>query len=165
MDIHDLPAYLENLKDAAGRAMPEAAGRMAESFEKRMKDDTLMETVHSKGMFWRATAGRPPAYAGGGLRGSVYATPGSSYTSSRASASVGATAVYAALQEWGGRTWPNRGRYMKWTNTGGTWRKRIVTVPEHPYFRTTRDRMVADGSLTRAASYAFMIHTWPYYTG
>ncbi|HEX4178489.1 MAG TPA: hypothetical protein VHY57_08630, partial [Rhizomicrobium sp.] len=75
----------------------------------------------------------------------------------RASALVGATAVYAGIQEFGGWTWGNHGM-MHWHNSAGEWFMRRVYVPEHPYMRPAAEGVIRDGSLQRSAILAFEKH-------
>jgi phage gpG-like protein len=80
-------------------------------------------------------------------------------------AMVGVTAVYAAIQEFGGKTWPNHSKFMHWVNSGGSWYMKEVTIPPHPYFRPTVDRMVRNGDLTREAKSAFWVRILPLLQG
>lgn len=153
MDPSALPGFLNGLKGQVATAAVPAADAMAETFQNRVQNFTLRQSTHPPGMFWKATEGRPPAYASGNLARSIVRTP--AHGGIRASAMVGATAVYAALQEFGGDTWPSRGSYMHWTNTRGPWWMKLVTVPEHPYMRPTVEQTIRDGSLTRSAISAF----------
>lgn len=163
MDLAALPAYLKGLQKAAGDAMVPAANAMGSTVKDRIQNVTLKQTAHAPGMFYKAAAGRPPAYASGNLSRSIMMVPAS--TSIRATAMVGATAVYAALQEFGGRTWPSRYRFMHWVNTGGPWWKKEVYVPEHPYFRPTVEELIRNGDLTREAQSAFWTRVQPYFNG
>ena len=113
----------------------------------------LKLTAHPPGIFWKAAPGRPPAYASGNLSRQTFATRASGEI--RATSTVGNTAIYSALQEFGGATWPNRSAYMHWVNDRGAWFKKRVTVPEHPYFRPALDVVIADGSLQGSAMEAF----------
>jgi hypothetical protein len=152
MDLNDLSAYLEGLRDAAAEAAVPAADAMAGGVRDRIVHVTLRETIHPPGVFFRAVMGRPPAYASGNLAMSIRATP--AFGGVRATAGVGASARYAAIQEWGGTTWPSNSEFMHWRNPRPWWKK-VVTVPEHPYFRPTVESMIRDGSLTRLAADAF----------
>ena len=159
-------ALFKAIRDQAATAAAPAVDGMAGTFEDAV-GRTLRLSAHAPmpagaphsipfGIFHKAAPGAPPAYATGDLARSVMRTPASGGIT--ASALVGATAVYAALQEWGGETWPSRSAYMHWVNTAGPWWKKRVTVPEHPYFRPTVDRTVADGSLSAAAAKGFAGH-------
>lgn len=151
MDLQGLVAYLENLKTVATTAANPAANAMAQGTQNRIQA-TLRETSHPPYTFWKATMGRPPAYATGNLAKSIVYTP--AFGGVRATASVGATIKYAAIQEIGGWTRPNNSRYMHWRNPRPWWKKH-VTIPEHPYFRPTVEAMIRDGSLSRLAADAF----------
>ena len=159
-------AFWKAVRDQATGAAKPAADGMTETFKDAV-GRTLRLSAHAPmpagpphsipyGIFHKAAPGAPPAYATGNLARSIIRTPASGGLVS--SALVGATAVYAALQEWGGVTWASSSAYMRWRNDRGVWRKRSVTVPEHPYMRPTVDRTVADGSLTRAAMGGFAAH-------
>jgi phage gpG-like protein len=152
MDLRDLPAYLKVLQQAAASAAAPAANSMAKGVQDRIVNVTLRQSAHPPYTFYRATAGHAPAYASGNLARSIIMTPASGAV--RATAGVGATAKYAAIQEWGGWTMPNNGRFMHWRNPRPWWKKR-VEIPEHPYFRPTVEQMIRDGSLTRLAADAF----------
>lgn len=152
-------AYLELLKGTVADSASDIADGMASAFQSRVQWETLRETVHGAGEFWRATPGRPPAYASGGLSRSIERTPAYGYV--RATATVGATAKYAAIQEFGGWTWPNNHKFMHWINSAGSWFMKSVFVPEHPYMRPTVRDMIRDGSFTTAAMEAFEAHMFP----
>lgn len=148
----------ESLLATVADSAPDIADGMAEVFQGRVQNFTLRQSIHPPGMFWKATTGRPPAYVTGNLARSIIMTP--AHGSITATASVGATAVYAAIQEFGGYTWGNRG-LMHWRNSGGEWFMRKVFVPEHPYMRPTVEATIRDGSLQRSAIAAFMAHMSP----
>src|ERR1700760_20330 len=115
MDPAELKVYLTALRDQASRSAPDAANAMARAMQNRVWS-LLREHSHRPGMFYRAQAGARPSFVTGNLSNSIIRTP--AHGSIRASASVGATAVYAAIQEFGGETWGNRG-YMRWKNSAG----------------------------------------------
>jgi hypothetical protein len=160
VDLGDLPAYLERLKRAAADAASPAATAMAEAVKYQVQNVALKQVAHGEGMFFKAAPMRPPAYVTGFLSRSVVIRPAS--TSIRGSASVAVTALYAGIQEFGGMTWPSHHKYMKWSNSGGTWYKKEVTLPPHPYFRPTVERMIRNGDLSRAAYQAFWVRVLPY---
>lgn len=162
MDLNDLPAYLEGLKKAAGDAAVPAVNAMAGAFQYRVKNVTLKQVAHGPGVFHKAVAFRPPAYASGVLSRSIVMRPASGGNVS-ASALVSATAKYAQIQELGGSTWPARSRYLHWTNDRGSWYMRSVTLPPHPYMSYTVQAMVRDGSLTREAMSAFYARVSPFF--
>jgi len=170
VDLNDLPAYLESLKKAAATAAAPAANAMADAVRHQVQNVALKQVAHAPGMFWKAAPMRPPAYASGVLSRSVRMIPASGSLSfgtntARGVASVSVGAKYAAIQEFGGDTWPSRGRYMHWVNTGGEWYMTRVTIPPHPYFRPTVDRMIRNGDLSRAAYQAFWVRVLPFMRG
>jgi phage gpG-like protein len=151
-----LTGLMGKVADAAGPI----ATAMATTFQRRVTTVELKEEFHPPGMFWRQVVGHPPAYASGALARSVRS--GKTVSSgTQAVASVGAFARYAAIQEFGGDTWGNRGM-MHWVNTGGSWYFRRVHVPEHPYFRPALEAVIRDGSLQRSAVSVFAAHMSPY---
>jgi phage gpG-like protein len=158
MNLDDLPAYLKALQDAAATAVVPAANAMAGQVQDRVQA-LLRETSHPPFTFFKAVAGRPPAYASGNLSRSVTLTP--AYGAVRASAGVGSHLRYSALQEFGGWTEPNNGPWMHWRNPRPWWMKRVV-VPEHPYFRPAVEQCVSDGSLTRVSMDAFYDRIRPF---
>lgn len=162
MNLEDLPAYLEALQKTAASAAAPAANGMAQAVKSRIQNNTLRQTAHAPYTFYHAVAGRPPAYASGALAASIIMTPASGAVT--ATASVGATARYAAIQEWGGWTAPRTHLYMHWRNPRPWWRKRVV-IPEHPFFRPTVASMIRDGSLSRAAYVPFWNRVAPFFRG
>ena len=158
-------ALFEAIRAQVATAAPPAADGMAERFESDV-GRTLRMTVHAPmpagpphsipfGIFYPAAAGAPPAYATGNLARSMMRTPASGGIS--ATAMVGNTAVYAAVQEEGATLYPNSA-YLHWVNTHGAYYKRSVTVPAHPYFARTLRFDIANGSLTRAAMEGWQAH-------
>ena len=165
MDLADLPVYLEALKKAASDAAPAAANAMASAVKYQVQNVALKQVAHGSGMFWKAAPMRPPAYASGALSRSITLRPASASVSGYATASVFTAIKYAAVQEWGSVNWPSHGKYMKWENSGGVWYRREVTIPPHPYWRPTVDRLVRNGDLTREAKTAFWVRVMPYFQG
>jgi phage gpG-like protein len=163
VDLEDLPAYLERLKKAAAGSASPAANAMADLVRHQIQNVALKQVAHAPGMFWKAAPMRPPAYASGVLSRSVVMRPAS--TAVKGSASVSVMAKYAAIQEFGGKTWPSSAKYMQWVNTGGEWFKKEVTIPQHPYFRPTVDRLIRSGELQRAAKQAFWVRVLPFFNG
>jgi phage gpG-like protein len=159
MDAAALPGFLAGLKGQVATAAAPAANAMAEKFQSRVQNFTLRQSIHPPGMYWEATVDRPPAYASGTLVRSIIRTP--AFGGIHATALVGATAVYAAIQEFGGDTWPSRARFMHWTNTRGGWYMKRVTIPQHPYMRPTVEQTIRDGSLQRSAISAFQARMSP----
>lgn len=163
VDLADLPAYLEALKKAASDAAAPAATAMASAVKYQVQNVALKQVAHGPGQFYRAIPFRPPAYASGFLSRSVVMRPAATGFTGTAVVYVGAK--YAAIQEFGGKTWPTHHKYMHWVNSGGFWYKKEVTIPPHPYFRPTVDRMVRNGDLTREAKVAFWARVLPYFQG
>lgn len=155
MDIASLPAFLRTMQQtAADPAVRAAADAMARGAVRQISDVTLRRLQHPPGLFWRAPRGVAPAYASGRLARSVRATPAVG-GGGKAVAWAGAYARYAALQEEGGRTWPRTSAYMHWVNSRGSWYKKLVKVPAHPYFEPTVESMEINGTLSRLAADAF----------
>jgi hypothetical protein len=163
VDLADLPAYLKSLQKVVEGTPAPVANAMASAFKFQVQNVALKQVAHGPGLFWRAAPQRPPAYVTGFLANSMYMRPASA--GAFASASVGITANYAALQEFGGKTWPNNSRFMHWENSAGPWWKKEVTVPAHPYWRPTVDRMIRNGDFTRDAQSAFWVRVLPFFRG
>lgn len=160
MNPEENRAFLRGLKGKVADAAGPIATAMADTFQRRVTTVELKQQFHSPGMFWRQARGHPPAFASGALERSVKRGR-TIVTGVHAEASVGAYARYAAIQEFGGDTWGNRGM-MHWVNTGGSWYMRRVHIPEHPYFRPALEAVIRDGSLQRSAVSSFMAHMSPY---
>jgi phage gpG-like protein len=151
MDPDELHEYLEGLKGSVEDAAPPVADAMAQT-AMRAVQRKLREHSHPAGQFYRAAAGAAPSYVTGNLSKSIFRTPAAG--SIRATAMVGASAVYAGIQEFGGWTWGNHGM-MHWHNSAGRWFMRRVYVPEHPYMRPAVEGTIRDGSLQRSAMLSF----------
>jgi hypothetical protein len=160
VDISGEAALLRGIMSAAAYAAPYEANVMAETFRRQVVDVTLRQSAHAPGEFYKQVEGQPPAYASGALANSVQRIPafGRRVT---ATSYVAAYARYAALQEWGGDTWPNNHRFMHWVNTGGSWYMPIVTIPEHPFFQPSLKRIIANGDLQKNVMAAFMSRVGP----
>jgi phage gpG-like protein len=157
MDPDDLAAFLETLKGSVATAAAPVANAMGETMKNRVQV-ILKEKSHAPGEFYRAQAGASPAYATGNLSRSIVRTP--AFGGLRATSMVGATAVYAGVQEFGGYTWGNHG-FMHWVNSAGSWFMKTVYIPEHPYMRPAVEGVIRDGSLRQSAIDAFMAHMSP----
>lgn len=151
-------AYWKTLLGTVADSASDVANAMASTFSDRVRNATLKETAHPVGEFYKAPAGRPPAYVTGNLARSIIRTP--AFGGIRATGTVGAFARYAAIQEFGGFTWGDHG-FMHWRNSAGEWFMRTVYVPEHPYMRPTLEAVIRDGSLVGSAIDAFMVHMSP----
>lgn len=160
-----LPGLFAAIKDQAATAAAPAADGMAEAFDKDV-GRTLRLHAHAPmpsgaphkrayGIFYKATPGVPPAFASGDLAASMIRRPASGGIV--ATAMVGNTAIYSAVQEFGLDTWTSSA-YMTWRNNQGWWRKKLVHQNEHSFMARTRDWMILDGSLTKAAEDAFEAH-------
>lgn len=161
----ELPGLFAAIKAQASSAAAPAADGMAEAFDQdvgrtlRMHSHAPMPSgaPHKRayGIFYKATPGVPPAYASGDLANSMIRRPASGGIV--ATAMVGNTAIYSAVQEFGLDTWTSSA-YMTWRNNQGWWRKKLVHQNEHSFMARTRDWMILDGSLTKAAEDAFQAH-------
>ena len=148
----ELPGLFARISDLAASAAAPAATMMGRTMEGQVRRE-LSLVGHPPGIFWKAVEGRPPAFASGNLYSQMFATP--AYGAVRATSTVGNTAVYSALQEFGGETWPNRSAYMHWVNDRGAWFMKRVTVPRHPYFEPALEKIIANGTLQGGAMEAF----------
>ena len=155
-------AYFEAIKGQVPGANQNANTRMSSQFSGDVSR-VLRTTFHAPmpagpphkiayGIFYPAVEGAPPAYATGNLANSMVRTPASAGIVSRAM--VGNTAIYSAVQEFGATLYPNSA-YLHWVNTHGSYFKKSVTVPEHPYFQRALRFDIANGSLTGAAMKGF----------
>ena len=158
-------AFFEAIKAQVSTAAVPAADGMAEAFDKDV-GRTLRMHAHAPmpsgaphkrayGIFYKATPGVPPAYASGDLAASMIRRPASGGIV--ATAMVGNTAIYSAVQEFGLDTWASSA-YMHWVNDHGPWWKKYVHQNEHSFMARTRDWMILDGSLSRAAADGFQGH-------
>lgn len=93
----------------------------------------LSRYSHPRGTPTPSPPGEPPARISGHLRGGLSPT-GPYPTGAGFGAKLGPTAVYARIQELGGRAGRNHS----------------VTLPPRPYMRPARAQVIADGSLRRA---------------
>lgn len=142
----------------AGEAMIPAADAMGLGFELEVKK-RLTEKQHTRGTRTPAPPGGPPAMESGALAASVAMVP--------ASTPVVATSSVAPhisprdwVQEWGlDGIRPSRMKYMHFWYDGEQFRK-VVSVPERSYMRSTVDLMIANGSLSHLAAYAFYDAMW-----
>jgi len=159
MTPEELPAFLRTLQGQTATAAAPAANEMAETAARAARQN-LNLVSHAPGIFWKAPPGRPPARASGHLLESMVTFP--SYSRVRSTAVAGNTALYAGIQEFGGSTWPNQGKFMHWlTKPAGSWFKEVVYVPQHSYLRVATERTIRDGSLQRSAMTAFISHMSP----
>jgi phage gpG-like protein len=158
MTPEELPAFLRGLQGTVADAAAPAANSMAATVAWQARIN-LNLAAHAPGIFWKAPEGRPPARASGNLAASMITIP--SYSRVRATSVVGNTAIYAAIQEFGGWTEPTRHKFMHWTNDQGRWYLPHVDIPEHSYIRVATERTILDGSLQRSAMSSFISHMSP----
>jgi phage gpG-like protein len=163
VDFAEAVVNLKALQTQVAKSAAPVASAMGSTLQDRVQRTLKSGVHHGPGMFYKATPGIAPAYASGNLARSIIMVPAAD--SIRATALVGATATYSALQEWGGSTWPNRGKYLHWTNDAGPWWKKRVFIPEHPYFRPSVESSVRDGSLTRSAMSKYSQQIAPFLRG
>lgn len=146
------------IRDKAAKAAPDTVMEMAETYRRGVQV-TLRRTAHPFGTKTDSAPGQPPAYVLGALSRSVAAVPGSS-SGMNATAFVAPHTIYARIQELGGHIRPVRAKYLRWTEDGAVHFSKHVYLPPRPYMRPTTERMVADGSLTRAGMDAFAVQVW-----
>lgn len=143
---------------------PVVAEAMGRAFRNRVVNVTLRRYEHPAGMFTPSPPGQPPGTVSGELGASITSRVQGGVSTSRAW--VGPHTIYAGVQEFGkdiyvkhttvtrtGKVVPG---YMKWQMEGKFWYAQHVRIPERSYMRRTRDEMIADGSLHRAAVEAFL---------
>lgn len=159
-------ALLKEVRDKVATAAPECAMAMGRTHERHLTHVTLMESgAHPPVTQTPAAPGAPPASITGNLRRSVTCVPGAQ-GGSFATSLVGPHVTYAATQEWGGvhHGSPSMWLWIKYIGAAEVkrrkWVRQTVTIPARPYMRPSRDAVVADGSVVRAANEAFMAHVW-----
>lgn len=155
MNVTELPLYLGRIEAALqARAAAAAADAMAIEFHTQLVDVTLALTAHGKGEKTLSTPGTPPALVTGTLRRSAQIVPAVS-AGPRAVSSVRMGAVYARIQEKGGRVTAKRKPYLKFQYPKGKWHSvKEVKLPARPYMRPTRDLLIATGRLQARAAQA-----------
>lgn len=160
MDPSQLPDLLNGIADRAENAATPAVTAMARSFQAGVKRTLSMSGSHPPGTFPTPSAAfiAPPSMTTGALRASVTAEvfPGSG----SAQALVGPHTIYASVQEYGRDIWRRNRRFMHWVANGTDWYRVHVYIPDRPYMRPTRARMIGNGSLSRAGMNAFEIAVW-----
>jgi hypothetical protein len=147
-------AYLEGVEALARQGAVAAANAMAKYIAERVALDTLTQNKHAPGAYHKARPGAPPATASGKLAKAMFHTPASGEL--RASAIVGNDDKRARVLEFGGCVLrPTRGRFMHWTDSGGSWYHRVLPMDgerhEHPFLGPTTDEATDDGELQRIA--------------
>lgn len=144
MTPEEVPAFLEAIQARVATAAPPCAMAMGEAHKKRM-DQLLIRYPHAAGTKTPSPPGQPPGLISGVLRGSVTCVRGAG-GGMVATALTGPHAVYARIQEYGGRV--------------PSWHGGRHSIPARPYVRPSRDQVIADGSAVSAANAAFMSHVW-----
>jgi hypothetical protein len=132
---------------------PAAATAMARYVALRTAEDTLRQSSHAPGEWYRQGPGRPPAYASGNLASSMYVRP--AHSGMRATAIAGNDAEYSRILEFGCVIVPVNKKFLHWTDTGGSWYHTILVVPPHPYLGPTTEAAIRDGDLQEEAIEAF----------
>ena len=146
------------IRDRAAFAVIPAANAMAGEFKTGVVK-ALTARQHERGTRTPSPPGEPPAMESGVLAGSVARIPASTPVIARAY--VGPHKPPRDwVQEYGrAGIRPVHARFMVFEYDGLQFREE-VDVPERSYIRSTRDRMIADGSLHRAAAGAFYAYLW-----
>lgn len=152
--IDDLMVHLNGLQVRMMRTSPIVARAMGNAFQDRVRNVTLRRYQHPMFVRTQAPAGGPPAFMSGELAYSITMHVAGGVSTSRAY--VGPHTIYAGVQEFGAEIDVRNAKYMRWFMDGQFWYKKHVSIPERPYMRTTRDEMIADGSLHRVAVEAFL---------
>jgi len=158
MSLDEYIVWLEAAIAQMEYGAPAMANAMAEYIAERVVNDTLTQTTHSPGAYFKSRPGAPPASASGRLAKSMFTTPASQGV--RSTALVGNNAKYAKLLEYGGCVLqPTSGRVMHWTDSGGAWYHARLPArgefPAHPFLEPTIQEAIDDGSLLRVAIDAF----------
>jgi len=146
--------YLIQVRNKALQGAPPAANAMARYIADRTSKRTLTRISHPQGMWHRAKGGEPPAYASGELSRSMYWTP--AHTGLRATAFVGNSAEYSRILEFGCVIVPTSGKFLHWTDTGGSWYHEFLVSPPHPFLGPTTEEAIRDGELQEAAVEGFL---------
>lgn len=149
-------ARLRALKAAAEGPAPRAAVTAMAHLGVAGTQVTLSQYSHPPGTPTPSPPGNPPAIITGQLRRSVTATPATQAGPGRYVATVGATAIYARIQEFGGVIVPVKASRLHWVDNAGHHFANQVTIPARPYLRPTTVKLAASGKLTEVASAAFL---------
>jgi hypothetical protein len=158
--LAELVPVLEELRDKAATAAPPTVMAMADTYKDHLTKVTLRRSFAAPGQFGTPAApGQPPAWRTGALARSVTSrlTGSSGLT---ATAVVAPHTIYARIQNAGGVNRAVHARYMHWVNSGGSWYKKVVRIPERPYMEPALKDVIADGSLVKAAMEAFYVWVW-----
>jgi hypothetical protein len=146
-------SFWQRVWQLAIRGPQAVASAMARYVARRTAEDTLRQSTHSPGEWYRQGPGRPPAYATGNLAESMFSRPASAGL--RATAVAGNTADYSRILEFGCVIVPVSRKFMHWVDSGGSWYHTILVVPPHPYLGPTTEMAIEEGELQREAIEAF----------
>jgi hypothetical protein len=171
----ELPALLEALKAKVATSAGDTVTAMADTYRDRVKDN-LHRSEHALYSKTPSPEGGFPSWINGDLARSVLTTPGPS-AGAVASASVGAWAIYARVQEEGAEIFARSRRFMMWrtdyptpvTNLKKSLREggglylnfaKHVSIPKRPYMAPTTLECIDDGSLSASAMAEFERKVW-----
>jgi hypothetical protein len=151
---------------------------MATTFADHVRNVTLRRYgQHSRFSKTPSPPGQPPSMVDGHLAASMVVFPGAS-SGGVASAVVGNTAIYAAVQEWGRVIHVRNRRFLMWitdypTSVSNLEKSRrelgdglflnfakSVEIPERSYFRRGLEEVIASGELERNKIAVFMSIVW-----
>jgi hypothetical protein len=157
VDLDEVPILLMGIAELAANAAGPVAKAMADEYKSHLTEVTLQRYHSAPGQFGTPSPAHegPVASRTGRLAASVTSWQGASGPGF-GSASVAPHTIYAVTQEWGEEHFARTRKYMHWTNSGGSWWKERVNIPERPYMSTAMKETIADGSLTRAAMVKFV---------
>jgi hypothetical protein len=144
---------LEGIEFRTIKTVPEVARAMGDTYRDHLQNVTLRRTAHGMYTYTPSPPGAPPSFVSGELAYSITVTVSPGWP--RASSEVAPHTVYAAIQEFGGDTWPDHSKFMRWFMEGQYWYKKIVHLPERPYMRPALEEVIASGELQDAAVTAF----------
>lgn len=143
MSLEGMDAFMaavDKIVDAANEGGRRGANNAAQLVASRTKSK-LTWTTHKKGEPTESQPGEPPALVTGTLRRSVKVVPAVPLGAGAWQAQVGPTAVYARIQELGGRLGANPRH--------GMWRS-PATLPPRPYLAPSVAELVSGGQLWAA---------------
>lgn len=165
-------AQFEQIRRRAESAAEPCAMAMAEAFKDHVSRVTLRKSQHDRLSKTPAPPGGPPSMVSGHLAGSFVVYPGPS-GGGVGRATVGNTAIYAAVQQGGRVIHVRNRRALMWRTSyitdatnleksfregGGTWLNfaPYVNIPERPYFDV--DAAIPEIEARKIA--AFMAIVW-----
>lgn len=154
MLVAEFPLRMQKIADALqAKAAAAAANAMAAEFHTELTDVTLRKSTHPAGDVTSSRPGEPPALVSGTLRRSARVVPAAS-SGTRAVSSVRVSAVYARIQEKGGKVTASKKPYLKF-RYGGSWHSvKSVKLPARPYMAPTLALLLAAHRLQARASAA-----------